>query len=91
MTLIGSIMDKVMKRGLYKAYVNDRLISQCKDCRHNLTEHNPIPGFRSAVRVHRCEMDWNLDGTNKVLIDPYGIPAWCPFKIKELEEVATAQ
>ena len=90
MTLIGAIMDKVMKRGLYKAYVNDKLITRCEQCRHNLIEHNPIPGFKEVV-VHRCEMEWNLDGTHRVLIDPYGIPNWCPYRIVEVTEPAVAQ
>ena len=90
MTLIGAIMDKVMRRGLYKAYVNDKLITQCEDCRHNLREHNPIPGMKDLL-VHRCEMEFNLDGTHKLLVDPYGIPNWCPFKIIDIIEPAVAR
>jgi len=90
MTFVGLIMDKLMRRGLYKAYVNDQLITKCEDCRHNLREHNPLPGLKDIV-VHRCEEEFNLDGTHKVLIDPYGIPSWCPFKIVDVSEGVTAQ
>ncbi len=84
MTIIGAIMDKVMRRGLYKAYVNDQLITMCQDCRYNIREHNPIPGLKDLI-VHRCEMTVGTDGNKQTLIDPYSIPAWCPFKVIEIE------
>ena len=85
MSLIGSVMDKVMHRGLYKSCVGDKLITQCEECRHNLREHNPVP-FMKDILVHRCEQEWNVDGTHKILIDPHGIPDWCPFKIVDMTE-----
>jgi hypothetical protein len=75
-------MDKVMHRGLYKAYVGDNLITQCQDCKHNITEI----GIIKSAPVHRCDQEFNLDGTHKLLIDQYGIPNWCPFKIVEIAE-----
>lgn len=84
MTVIGAIMDKFMRRGLYKAYVNDRLISMCQDCMNNHTE----TGLLKSAPVHRCAVEWTLDGKNKIIIDPYNIPSWCPHKIVELPETA---
>lgn len=87
MTLIGAIMDKVMKRGLYKAYVDDKLITMCQDCTNNQID---VGGFKSAP-AHTCSVEWNIDGTNKRIIDPYGIPAWCPHRIVDIIEPAVAQ
>jgi hypothetical protein len=87
MTLIGSVMDKIMKRGLYKAYVNDRLITMCQDCVNNRTEF----GIFKSMPVHRCAVEWALDGKNRIIIDPYNVPEWCPCKIIEINEPAVAQ
>jgi hypothetical protein len=80
MTLIGSIMDKVMQRGLYKAYVNDTMITMCRDCDHNHEEPNPITFIK--LPVHRCIQSFELDGTHTPIIDPYSVPGFCPFKIE---------
>jgi hypothetical protein len=87
MTLIGAIMDKVMHRGLYKAYVNDKLVMMCRDCDNNGFE----PGFFKSAPVHRCLGEWAMDGKNRVIIDPYGVPSWCPNKIVEIAEGAKVQ
>lgn len=81
-------MDKVMHRGLYKAYVNDKLVTMCQDCEYNLEEPNP---FLKSVPVHRCGQEWNVDETHKVLVDPYSIPDWCPFKIVDVIEPAVTR
>ena len=88
MTIIGAIMDKVMKRGLYRAYVNDRLITMCQDCTENLEEPNPL---LKSVPVHRCRQEFNLDGTHKVLVDPYSVPSWCPHRIVDIIEPAVTR
>ena len=87
MTLIGIIMDKVMKRGLYKAYVNDKLVMMCQDCTNNTTE----TGIFKSSPVHRCLGEWTLDGKNRIIIDPYGVPGWCPHKITEIPEAAVVR
>jgi hypothetical protein len=87
MSLIGAVMDKVMKRGLYRAYDGNRLISMCQDCKNNAYE----PGFFKSVPVHRCLSEWTLDGKNRVIIDPYNVPTWCPCKIEEIPEGVKAQ
>jgi hypothetical protein len=87
MTIIGAIMDKVMKRGLYKAYVNDRLITMCQDCTNNGTE----TGIFKSSPVHRCLVEWALDGKNRVIIDPYNVPDWCPHRIVDIIEPAVVR
>jgi len=87
MTVIGAIMDKVMRRGLYKAYVNDRLISMCKDCINNVTE----PGIFKAATVHRCLGEIGDDGRNRVILDPYNVPSWCPHRIVDVTGQAAVQ
>ncbi len=87
MTLIGAIMDKVMKRGLYKAYVDDRLITMCRDCTNNATE----TGVFKSAPVHRCLGEIAADGKNRIIIDPYNVPGWCPHRIVDATEPAVAQ
>jgi hypothetical protein len=87
MTVIGAIMDKVMRRGLYKAYVGDRLIMMCQDCKNNATE----TGVFKSAPVHRCLGEWALDGKNRVIVDPYSVPGWCPHRIVDIIEPAVAR
>lgn len=87
MSLIGTVMDKVMRRGLYKAYVGHRLISMCQDCVNNVTE----TGVFKSAPVHRCLGEIETDGKNKIILDPYNIPGWCPYKITETTEQAVVQ
>lgn len=87
MSLIGAIMDKVMRRGLYQAYAGDRLITMCQDCTNNATDTG---GFKS-VPAHRCLVEWDLNGKNRLIIDPYNVPSWCPCRITEIQEPAVVQ
>jgi hypothetical protein len=90
MTIIGAIMDKVMRRTGFKAYVDDRLIRGCGECKYNLDEPNPIP-FMKDVPNHRCEMNIGLDGKHMTILDPHNIPEMCPFKIVDIIEPAVAR